>query len=1260
MFTRMPKTLYNADDASSLSSRSEHRPSAGDFDPRLEILRESDGPLGTPRVLKQGFPGGGETDAIRDIERGNNVDPPKQPPPVRSRRILGLLRSLTAKTRPKDTTLGHHHAGFKTHVPADINELESHYRVLPLAIGFLWSLIECRVSILINVPSLTSPWVGLSEFNPATKVWSDPQEISVPNWMSAMVIGALVMAILCNICVLSRFLERHVWHSVVLSLIAASLQDFLCVGVIVPFCLKYPQSKGYVYMEGFWTMVASMVFSMSATVMLSIDIYRTPHFRLHGSGVTHKQRILIAEAMSLCFYLAIGALIFIWIEKWTFLKSLFFVMVTITTIGFGNTVPETSAGRVFVVFYGAGGIVLFAMAVNAIRYVILEDLHHQFALRAKERKLKREARRRERREERLREKEKRRRVKETLRQLALTNGASMLDPSQNNRSHYFSILPKHFTIHGSSKRLSGHFGNENGNPSEDNQKKSGTTEAPSGDFLSSLFATGPSPDQDEAKDHHIIGMTRSASSPTHGSAAFGKAIDDIFNENRNSDQEVQNTTSATQTRNKEKTGSLSSIPRHRSFLGLVLWAIKYIYRATGRALGWRRAESFSRIAEVQPTAKEQREADKQLAHEESIEEYNRRLRFSFLLFMSFWLIGAAVFQSLEGWSFGMAMYFSFVAFSTIGYGDLVPSTLAGQSLFLAYCLVGIVTLTFLASLVSELLSKKMRRHVVQTQLRRSERFLEHGDRLVQSPSEQDPEQGETDDGMGSRNESSSDDVLHAERMQRLQSLVSQSVATGTDGVDGAQPKSCQGSLRNLIQVSRDFDMLLRKVLGVDYDGGGNVLQGKDVVTTPKVAVESNSESILEYLEKEDDTDSSYLSPSISRDVTSTSSIHRHSIAKARSYMNVESTGTYHGTGSSSQSSSQFSITAWPASAAAAAAGISAPTGSSAQGRNSSHRQSPANTPLSFSTIHRSNPDGTVTIAAVHWQHLIEYSKQFRILTDSCDQTLKRLLAWEAREKKESRKRQRAKERQQRLLRERRLRLFRLGGTYGAVDDGIEDEEELDEWEEEGSHYEDDDETTVNNDGRGIYSADEDGTGGGIDSLDDKILDKTRESIANDLLGADRALLTRQSQSQIHSSLATPQNPAFRTAHHQRTLAVPPRALGVERLVGTRATPGRGRPLHSPVFSDQSADESSATAGSVAGRGGAASPSHSRTGSMRATARDREGGAAARRRSRSRSRQRGHSSHGDGTSASHSARTGLQRPPLSTIHTNVALFSEEDS
>ncbi|KAG0310253.1 hypothetical protein BGZ99_000556 [Dissophora globulifera] len=195
----------------------------------------------------------------------------------------------------------------KSHIAADMSELESTYRVLPLIIGCI-----IPVSILINVPSVTSPWVGVRPYDPTTDSWGDPVEMPLPHWMNAMIIVALLMAVICNVCVLSRFLERHVWHSVVFGLITATLQDILSVGAIVPFCLMYPQSDKYVYLEGFWTMTASMIFSLTATFLMSIDLRRTPDFRLHGSGVTHKQRMLIAQAMALCFYLAFGALVFIW------------------------------------------------------------------------------------------------------------------------------------------------------------------------------------------------------------------------------------------------------------------------------------------------------------------------------------------------------------------------------------------------------------------------------------------------------------------------------------------------------------------------------------------------------------------------------------------------------------------------------------------------------------------------------------------------------------------------------------------------------------------------------------------------------------------------------------------------------------------------------------------------------------------------------------------------------------------------------------
>ncbi|KAF9197953.1 hypothetical protein BGZ49_001374 [Haplosporangium sp. Z 27] len=976
----------------------------------------------------------------------------------------------------------------QSHTPADIDELESAYRILPLIFGCI-----IPVSILINVPSLTSPWVAQQQYNPQTETWSQV-EISIPHWIEAMVIVALTMAVICNVCVLSRFLERNIWHSVVLSLITASIQDVLSIGAIVPFCLKYRPSNGYYYLEGFWAMIASMIFSLTATVLMSIDFHRTPNFRLQGSGVTHKQRMLIAQAMTLCFYLAIGALIMIWIEGWSFLESLFFGMITITTIGFGDTTPKTSGGRVFVVFYGAGGIVLFAMAVNAIRYVILEDLHRQFALRAKERKAKREARKRERK---ILEQEKQKRLKETLervQQLRLEDNHNTVNGT--SQPHHFSILHRHLAVPRGNTILSLFSKSTNDNP----EPKSGEFSCSTLEGDVTLGAGVGTKDEPSLLEMIHRQNTESNSKDNLQVSAFES---DTIN------QPVEDNVSL---------GAPSSTPEdevmpplnHKPYVEKRSRLVS-IYRKLRQFLGFK---TSSRVEALDPcqTPKEQRETDRKLAYQESMEEYSRRLRFSFVMFISFWLIGAGLFTAMESWSYGEAMYFSFVAFSTIGYGDVVPRTNAGRSIFLVYCLVGVVTLTSLASLISEVLSKTMRRHVVETQMKRSERFIRLGIGQRHITSDIDLEQG--DGGEGAENEFSSDDGLQSERIRNIHNLISsQTFPEGENQDDSPSDRhACKGSLQNLVQVTRDLDIFLQKVL----DHGHQQLkqrEGGSSSTTESIYGPSLSatQSIYDYLEKEEDENSLYLSPSISRDVTSTSSIQRQAMSTlSRSFRNIQPGGTYHGSGySSSSSESPFNITAWPTFTPT---GLSAnadkvkkrPSSSNGQllspvihdrhkqliqpkqhTQHSHHRFDHPSRPQSVQGIslpHQRNSDGSVTINAAHWQQLVEYSATFRALTDTCEETLKRFLVWETNEKKRCLRRRRTRDRQKRILLERRRRLYELGGSYGAIDDGIEDEdeleEELDEWDEEGS------------------IDDDDGAG-------DKSLDEHRENIANVLLGATR-------------------------------------------------------------------------------------------------------------------------------------------------------------
>jgi voltage-gated potassium channel Kch len=53
------------------------------------------------------------------------------------------------------------------------------------------------------------------------------------------------------------------------------------------------------------------------------------------------------------------------------------------------------------------------------------------------------------------------------------------------------------------------------------------------------------------------------------------------------------------------------------------------------------------------------------------------------------LAGTAAFHYVESWSLVDSLYFSVVSLTTVGYGDLTPTTDAGKLLVVLYLLIGI-------------------------------------------------------------------------------------------------------------------------------------------------------------------------------------------------------------------------------------------------------------------------------------------------------------------------------------------------------------------------------------------------------------------------------------------------------------------------------------------------------------------------------------------------------------------------------------------
>lgn len=78
-----------------------------------------------------------------------------------------------------------------------------------------------------------------------------------------------------------------------------------------------------------------------------------------------------------------------WAEGWGLLDSIYFSVITISTVGYGDFSPQTPIGKLFTIFYVLIGLGIFVAAVSAIADVILarrETNHHHSHLHRRDTK----------------------------------------------------------------------------------------------------------------------------------------------------------------------------------------------------------------------------------------------------------------------------------------------------------------------------------------------------------------------------------------------------------------------------------------------------------------------------------------------------------------------------------------------------------------------------------------------------------------------------------------------------------------------------------------------------------------------------------------------------------------------------------------------------------------------------------------------------------------------------------------------------------
>lgn len=76
------------------------------------------------------------------------------------------------------------------------------------------------------------------------------------------------------------------------------------------------------------------------------------------------QRNFQLIALAAVTVLTVGVVFYHFVERFRWLDSLYFSFVTLTTVGYGDFVPKTDAGKLFTIFYLLIGIAIIASLLN--------------------------------------------------------------------------------------------------------------------------------------------------------------------------------------------------------------------------------------------------------------------------------------------------------------------------------------------------------------------------------------------------------------------------------------------------------------------------------------------------------------------------------------------------------------------------------------------------------------------------------------------------------------------------------------------------------------------------------------------------------------------------------------------------------------------------------------------------------------------------------------------------------------------------------
>ncbi|KAH7109404.1 hypothetical protein B0J13DRAFT_314906 [Dactylonectria estremocensis] len=245
------------------------------------------------------------------------------------------------------------------------------------------------VASAFSICSLAEPW--RQHLVPGGDI-QDATSVPDPMWLTIVEAIQLLIGITSNIFLLLNMARRVRFRLAQFITIIGWYISALCRTSLSATVARPLKDSGFPQNELIWSqafyygMWAAILYFVDASLMAATFWGASTGRYRKDFILTLSQRTLMLQTIMFLIYLLLGAYIFSQVESWNYLDAVYWTVVTLFTVGFGDYYPTTTLGRALLIPYALIGIITLGLVISSVRSLILDRGRRCIAARMTDRK----------------------------------------------------------------------------------------------------------------------------------------------------------------------------------------------------------------------------------------------------------------------------------------------------------------------------------------------------------------------------------------------------------------------------------------------------------------------------------------------------------------------------------------------------------------------------------------------------------------------------------------------------------------------------------------------------------------------------------------------------------------------------------------------------------------------------------------------------------------------------------------------------------